>query len=234
MHHRTVSDLMSHSVVSVGRKASFKEIAGLLAEHDITAVPVVDDDGRPLGVVSEADLLSREARQPDLSGRLPDLLGRYVEHSDDQRAAGPGSDAMDAEGLMTAPVVVAHPQWSVVEAARTMQEHEVKRLPVVDETDKLIGLISRADLLRVFLRRDRAIREEISDDILRDTLRIAPDEVTAHVVEGRVNLTGTVERDSTVPVLVRLCRSIDGVVDVSEELRRRQDDPHHDGLRPTG
>ena len=234
MHHRTVSDLMSHSVVSVGKRASFKEIAQLLAEYDITTVPVVDDDGRPLGVVSEGDLLSREARQPDLSGRLPDVLGRYAGDSHDQRAGRPGADAIDAEGLMTAPVVVAHPQWSAVEAARTMQVHRVKRLPVVDETDKLIGLISRADLLRVFLRRDRAIREEITGDILRDTLRLAPGDVTAHVEEGRVKLTGTVERESTVPVLLRLCRSVDGVIEVSEELRHRRDAPRHDGLRPTG
>ncbi len=223
MHHRTVSDLMTHSVVTVRRDASFKEIVELLAEHDITAVPVTDDDDRPLGVVSEADLMSSEARQPDLSGRV-DVLGRHAERSG-RKAEEPGTASrVDAGTLMTSPAVVAHPEWSVVEAARAMDDRKVKRLPVVDEAEKLVGLISRADLLRVFLRRDRAIREEIAADILRETLHMAPDDVTPHVVDGRVALSGTVERRSMIPLLVRLCRSVDGVVDVSQRLSFRQDD----------
>ncbi len=227
MRQRTVSDLMTHSVVDVRPDTPFKEIVEVLAEHDITAVPVVDDNERPLGVVSEADLMRTEAQQPDPFGRLPEVLRRYANPPAREDGGPEASDATIAEALMTRPAVVAHPEWSVVEAARTMQEHKVKRLPVVDETGKLRGLISRSDLLRVFLRRDRAIREEITDDLLVRTFRMAPSDVVAHVIDGRVTLNGTVERRSTIPALVRLCRSVDGVVDVSEELDCRIDDVGH-------
>lgn len=215
MRHRIVSELMTTEVVSVRQDASFTEIAKLLAEHDITAVPVVDDGDRPVGVVSEADLLRREA------GRL-------------DTAAGPGLDPWPAEparaeattagGLMTSPTVTGRPEWTAAEAARAMERNRVKRLPVVDASGRLIGLVSRGDLLRVFLRGDRAIREEITGDILVHTLGIPPTAVTAHVVDGRVTLRGTVERRSTIPVVVRLCRSVDGVVEVSEHLDHRVDD----------
>jgi CBS domain-containing protein len=187
-----VSDLMTTSVVHVQRDTGFKEIAKLLTEHDITAVPVVDDDERPVGVVSEADLLHKEAAT--------------------------------AEGLMNSPAVTARPQWTMVEAAQAMERHRVKRLPVVDEAGRLVGVISRADLLRVFLRSDRDIREEISREVLVRTLGIAPSAISVHVIDGRVALTGTVERKSLVPVVVRLCRGVDGVVDVSAELDHRTDD----------
>ncbi|MDX2678362.1 CBS domain-containing protein [Streptomyces soliscabiei] len=216
MRHRMVSDLMTASVVSVRRDTGFKEIAKLLAEHDITAVPVVDDDERVLGVVSEADLLRKEADRLDPGGLLPVLRPKPA----DRAKAG----ATTAEGLMNSPAVTARPQWTAVEAAQVMERHHVKRLPVVDETDRLAGLVSRADLLRVFLRGDSAIREEISGEVLVRTLGIAPEAVTVRVVDGRVSLKGTVERRSLVPVLVRLCQGVDGVVDVSAELHHRVDD----------
>lgn len=125
---------------------------------------------------------------------------------------------------MNSPAVTARPQWTVVEAAQAMGRHCVKRLPVVDEAGRLIGVISRADLLRVFLRSDRDIREEISREVLVRTLGIAPSAISVHVIDGRVTLTGTVERKSLVPVVVRLCRGVDGVVDVSADLDHRTDD----------
>ncbi|MCL6735991.1 CBS domain-containing protein [Streptomyces neyagawaensis] len=216
MRHRMVSDLMTTDVVRVRRDTGFKEIAKLLAEYDITAVPVVDDDDRPLGVVSEADLLRKEAAQLDPAGLLPVL--RPMD------AAGAKAEASTAEGLMNSPAVTARPQWTVVEAAQVMERHHVKRLPVVDEAGRLVGLISRADLLRVFLRGDSAIREEIAGEVLVRTLGLAPDTITVRVVGGRVTLRGTVERASMVPVVLRLCRGVDGVVDVSAELDHRTDD----------
>ncbi|GAB2922523.1 MULTISPECIES: CBS domain-containing protein [Streptomyces] len=216
MRHRMVSDLMTTGVVRVRRDTGFKEIAKLLAEHDVTAVPVVDDDDRPLGVVSEADLLRKEAAQLDPAGLLPVLRPGD--------SAGAKAEASTAEGLMNSPAVTARPQWTVVEAAQVMERHHVKRLPVVDEAGRLVGLISRADLLRVFLRGDSAIREEITGEVLVRTLGLAPDTVTVRVVDGRVALRGTVERKSLVPVVLRLCRGVDGVVDVSAELDHRIDD----------
>lgn len=216
MQHRMVSDLMTTSVVRVRKDTGFKEIAKLLAEYDITAVPVVDDDDRPVGVVSEADLLRKEACQLDPAGLLPVLHPRPVDRAK--------QEATTAEGLMNSPSITARPQWTVVEAAQVMERYRIKRLPVVDEGDRLVGLISRADLLRVFLRSDRAIREEISREVLVRTLGITPDTVTVHVVDGRVALSGTVERKSLIPVAVRLCQGVDGVVDVTEQLSHRTDD----------
>jgi CBS domain-containing protein len=226
MRHRIVSELMTTEVVRVRQDAAFTEIAKLLAEHDITAVPVVDDDDRPVGVVSEADLLRKEAGRLDAAGSWPaldDRAGR-LPGLDPRHAARDKAEATTAGGLMTSPAVTARPEWTAVEAARAMEQGRVKRLPVVNGSGRLIGVVSRADLLRVFLRGDRAIREEITGDVLVRTLGIPPTAVTVHVVEGRVTLRGTVERRSTIPVVVRLCRSVDGVVEVSDHLDHRVDD----------
>ncbi|MEW1634252.1 CBS domain-containing protein [Streptomyces sp. NPDC093801] len=189
MRHRSVADLMTPGVVTVRPSTAFKEIARLLQEFDITAVPVVDDAGRPVGVVSEADLLRRR-----------------------------GGGTPTAQGLMTSPAVTARPEWSVVRAARVMQRTGVKRLPVVDTDGRVVGVLSRSDLVRLFLRRDHAIREEVVEDVLTQTLRLAPSSITVDVDDGRVTLSGTVSRPGLLPVIVRLCQSVDGVVDVDSRL----------------
>ncbi|WP_171169153.1 CBS domain-containing protein [Streptomyces sp. I05A-00742] len=203
MQHRTVGDLMTHSVVRVQRGTLFTEIVHVLHEHDITAVPVVDADDRPVGVVSEADLLAKAARRVDPS--LP--AATRAKH-----------EATTAEGLMTSPAVCARPEWSVVEAARAMEERHVKRLPVVDAAGRLVGLVSRSDLLRVFLRDDRAIRQEIIEDVLVRTLHEPPSAIGVEVTNGQVRLSGSVRDEDVVPVLLRLCRSVDGVVSVDHHL----------------
>ncbi|MFE6843809.1 CBS domain-containing protein [Streptomyces sp. NPDC057686] len=190
MRHRSVADLMTRTAVTVRRTTAFKEIARLLKEFDIIAVPVIDDTGRPVGVVSEADLLRRR----------------------------PAGGAATAEELMTSPAVTARPEWSVVRAARIMQRHQVKRLPVVDEQGHVVGILSRSDLIQLFLRRDHAIQEEILEDVLTRTLRLAPSAVTVEVDDGLVTLSGTVPRADLLPVVVRLCQSVDGVVDVDNRL----------------
>jgi CBS domain-containing protein len=223
MHHRTVGELMTREVVRARRDMPFKEIVKLLADNDVTAVPVVDELDRPMGVVSEADLLRKSADQADPSGRTP------IPHLEAwERAKAEGARA---EELMSAPAVCARPEWSVVEAARLMEVHSVKRLPVVDEADRLQGIISRGDLLRIFLRRDDAIRDEITRDVLQKTLGFAPSEVTVEVREGQVTLGGSIESKSLIPVVERLCRSVDGVVLVSAHLAYRTDGARHE---PTG
>lgn len=197
MRHRSVADLMTPQAVAVQRGTSFKEIARLLDEFGITAVPVVDDDYRPLGVVSEADLLRRQIS---------------------------GGGAETAGELMSSPAVVARPEWSAVKAARVMEERRIKRLPVVDGLGMLIGVVSRSDLLQLFLRRDRAIQEEIIEDVLVGTLGVSPSSVSVEVADGRVTLSGTLGRRSLVPVVVRLCGSVDGVVKVVDRLAFERDD----------
>ncbi|MGW9026121.1 CBS domain-containing protein [Streptomyces sp. NPDC055722] len=211
MLHRMVGDLMTTAVVSVRPDTGFKDITEHLAEHDITAVPVVDDQGRPIGVVSEADLLRRQESQADPGGHLS---AAYLQPAERAKA-----HALTAEGLMTSPAVTARPRWSVVEAARAMARHHVKRLPVVDDAGRLVGIVSRGDLLRAFLRRDVAIREEITADILTRTLGLDPGTVTVQVTDARVTLSGTVPQGSLIPIAVRLCESVDGVVDVTHHLR---------------
>ncbi|WP_282693793.1 CBS domain-containing protein [Streptomyces sp. CC208A] len=191
MRHRSVAELMTPTAVSVGRDTSFKEIARLLDEFDITAVCVVDEEERPVGVVSEADLVRR-------------------------RAAGSGLDT--AGGLMSSPAVVARPDWSVVRAARVMDRARVKRLPVVGDDGRLLGVLSRSDLIQLFLRRDRAIQEEIVEDVVTRTLGLNPSDLSVEVEDGRVTLSGTVSRPGLVPVLLRLCNSVDGVVGVVDRL----------------
>ncbi|MCX4781556.1 CBS domain-containing protein [Streptomyces sp. NBC_01264] len=197
MRHRSVADLMTPSVVSVQPGTPFKEIAHLLKEFDISAVPVVDEAERPVGVVSEADLL----RKPTFA-----------------------SGTNTAAGLMTSPAITAQPHWSVVRAVRVMRKHQVKRLPVVDAAGRLIGILSRSDLLQLFLRRDHAIQEEILEDVLTRTLGLRPSALTVEVTDGLVTLSGTVSRRSLVPIVLRLCQSVDGVVDVVNRLDYEQDD----------
>ncbi|AZS69841.1 inosine-5'-monophosphate dehydrogenase [Streptomyces lydicus] len=215
MLHRTVGDLMTTAVVRVRRDTGFKDVAEHLAEHDITAVPVVDGQGRPIGVVSEADLLRKQESQTDPGGHLTAAHLRPAERAKAQ--------ALTAEELMTSPAVTARPQWSVVEAARTMAHHHVKRLPVVDDAGRLVGIVSRADLLHVFLRRDLTIRQEITTDALTRTLGLDPGTVTVQVTDGRVTLSGTVPQESLIPIAVRLSESVDGVVDVTNHLRAETD-----------
>nr|BFD81815.1 CBS domain-containing protein [Streptomyces sp. Xyl84] len=207
---------MSRRVVRARPGTPFKELVRLLEENGVTAVPVVDGLDRPVGVVSEADLLRKSADQADPSGRapVPDLEAW-------ERAKAEGARA---EELMSAPAVCARPEWTVVEAARLMETQHVKRLPVVDDADRLVGIVSRGDLLRVFLRRDEAIREEITRDVLRRTLGIDDRDVTATVRDGRVTLTGTVEDRRLAHVVEQLCRGVDGVVSVSGNLGHRTDE----------
>ncbi|WP_406404330.1 CBS domain-containing protein [Streptomyces sp. NBC_00879] len=206
MQHRTVEDLMTREVIRVRPDTPFKDVVRLLAEHGVTAVPVVNEQDNPVGVVSEADLLRHEAARPDPGGRAASLGMRP---GDRDRAA-----AETAEGLMTSPAVTARAQWSIVEAAREMTRHQVKRMPVVNEAGHLVGIISRSDLLRVFLRQDSAIREEITREVLRDTLSLSSEEVQVSVVDGVVTLTGRVRQRSLIPIAMRLCQAVDGVVTV--------------------
>lgn len=220
MQHRTVQQVMTHPVVTVRPETPFKAVAQLLARNDVSAVPVVDSRYHPIGIVSEADLLRKEASQPEPDDR-PLLWAPPV---DPRRA-----EAENAEGLMTSALLTARPGWSLVEAARVMDHNQVKRLPVVDEAGVLVGIVSRSDLLQVFLRPDRAIHEEIVRDVLRDTLRLAPGTVHVEVREGVVTLRGLVERHSVAAVAVRLCRSVDGVVAVHDQLSFTFDDRESSG-----
>ncbi|MCX5126925.1 CBS domain-containing protein [Streptomyces sp. NBC_00347] len=214
MRHREVSELMTREVIAVPQNAAFKDIVRTLLEHQVSAVPVVDSAGHPLGLISEGDLLPKSAGQGDYFRSLPER-----EAWQEDKAEG-----LRAEELMSAPPVCAGPDWTVAEAARLMEAQSVKRLLVVDESDTLVGIVSRRDLLRIFLRDDDAIRHEITGDVLDRTLHQSPSAITVEVADGRVELHGTVQFKSLIPVIERLCRTVDGVVSVKEQLGYAVDD----------
>ncbi|MDH6707421.1 CBS domain-containing protein [Kitasatospora sp. MAA19] len=208
MRHATVESVMTSPVVRVAPETGFREIVALLTEYDITGVPVVDADGRPLGVVSEADLLRTLAAQEDPGTLLP---------APESAPAGPGG-AVTAADLMTTQPVCTTPGTSIVAAARLMSRHGLKRLPVLDEGRRVIGMVSRGDLLRVFLREDVVIRREIVEEVLGRIDGVSPAEIGVEVDQGRVVLSGTVPEAHLVPIVLNLCRSVDGVVSVTDRL----------------
>ncbi|MET9403237.1 CBS domain-containing protein [Kitasatospora sp. NPDC002965] len=208
MHHANVASVMTTPVVRIAPETGFREIVALLTEYDITGVPVVDGDGRPLGIVSEADLLLTLAAQEDQGSLLP---------PPGFSRTGPGG-AVTAVDLMTGPAVCTTPDTSVVAAARLMSRHGVKRLPVLDEDGRVFGMVSRGDLLRVFLREDRVIRREIVEEVLGVVEGVSPAEVGIEVDQGRVVLSGTVPEPHLIPIVLNLCRSVDGVVSVTDRL----------------
>jgi CBS-domain-containing membrane protein len=215
--HSLVKDLMTPQVVTIGPATPFKEIVARLANHRVSAVPVVDDDGLVLGVVSEADLLLKE-EFPDPDADIP-LFWTKRRRLERDRAA-----ATTARDLMSVAVVSIAPDATVAEAARRMHSAGVKRLPVLDERGRLVGIVSRADLLKVFNRPDQAIRREIMDEVIVGEFMMDPNRFFIHVTDGVVVLQGRVERRSLLPSLVRAVHSVEGVVRVKNRLSFDIDD----------
>jgi CBS domain-containing protein len=212
-----IKDVMTSDVIAVRPDMPFKEIVDILAERGISAVPVVDGQDRVLGVVSEADLLHKtEFAGESVAGRLMESRRHRTAR---EKAAG------DVAGeLMTSPAVTVTADTSVVEAARIIEGKEIKRLPVVDEQGRLIGVASRRDLLRAFLQPDAAIRAEVLEQVFQRAMWIDPATVSVSVADGVVTLAGVLERKSLVPIAVRLTGAVDGVVDVVDRLTYRHDD----------
>jgi CBS domain-containing protein len=214
---RRVRDVMTREVVTVGEQESFKELVALMAECRVSALPVLDEGGRVVGVVSEADLLLKEEfPEGPAGGRL--FQGRRHRM---ERAKAAGDTAVE---LMTAPAITIGPDATVAEAARLLQRHQIKRLPVVDPAGPLLGIVSRADLLKVFLRSDDQIAREVRQEVLLRALWVNPDTVVVEVRDGVVTLTGQLERRSLIPIAVSLVRGLDGVVDVVDRLTFEVDD----------
>ncbi|GAA2516661.1 CBS domain-containing protein [Streptomyces levis] len=204
-----VSDVMTHTVVAVGRDASFRDIVKLLQQWKVSALPVLEGEGRVIGVVSEADLLLKEEfRDSD-----PDRFTQLRRLSDLAKAGG-----MTAADLMSAPAVTIRPDATLAHAARVMTQRHVKRLPVVSDEGLLEGVVSRADLLKIFLRDDEEIAEEVRKEILAPLFPAAQEPVRVEVSDGVVTLTGRVGDTSLVPIVARLVRSVEGVVDVDMAL----------------
>ena len=221
MKHDKVGSVMTTDVVRAEYGTPFKEVARLLGRHHISGLPVVDDDEMVLGVLSETDLLARQAAEPGTGKRFGlDRLTRAGR----RRAAK--AEARTAGQLMAEPPITVHADDTIVEAARTMAQHRVERLPVLDEENRLVGIVTRRDLLQVFLRPDEDIRAEVVDEVLAGALWLPPRAVTVTVVEGVVTVAGHLERRSETEIAVSMTRQIDGVVAVVNQLSYRLDDAH--------
>jgi CBS-domain-containing membrane protein len=208
---------MTTDVCTVDLETPFKRVAQLLAERRVSALPVLDGDGRVVGVVSEADLLLKEEfPEGPAGGGL--FEGRR------RRAARAKAAGDTAAELMTSPAVTVGPDAAVAEAARLLHRHGVKRLPVVDPAGPLLGIVSRADLLKVFLRPDDEIAADVRQDVLARSLWVDPDGIGVDVRDGVVTLTGQLELRSQVTIAVSLVHALDGVVDVVDELDFEVDD----------
>ncbi|MFF8939296.1 CBS domain-containing protein [Streptomyces paradoxus] len=203
MTSHTVGEVMTSDVVQACRTTPFKEVVRLLDHHRISGLPVVDDDDKVLGVVSGTDLVRAQANR---TGRGP-------------------ARAVTAQDLMSAPAITVHPEQSVPDAARLMERRGVERLPVVDEEDRLIGITTRRDLLRVFLRTDDDIRRQATDEVLAGGgLGLPRDAVRVSVRDGVVTLDGRVDLRSQVPEAVHSVWRLEGVVGVVNGLTFLDDD----------
>ncbi|MGW5044819.1 CBS domain-containing protein [Streptomyces griseoluteus] len=204
-----VSDVMTRAVVAVSRRTLFKDIVERMEQWQVSALPVLEGDGRVIGVVSEADLLPKE----EFRSGVPDRLTQMRRMPDLAKAG-----AVTAGELMSTPAVTVHADATVAEAARIMAVKRVKRLPVVTSEGLLDGIVSRGDLLKLFLRPDGDLADEIRRDVV-DVLFPAPVEpVHIMVDEGVVTVTGRVGDAASIDVAARMMRGVEGVVGVDCRL----------------
>ncbi|MFI9201617.1 CBS domain-containing protein [Streptomyces sp. NPDC053048] len=206
---RTVSDVMTRTVVAVSSEAPYKEIAKTLAQWKVSAMPVLAGEGRVIGVVSEADLLAKE----EYKGREPSHVDRPEQLGNLAKAG-----ARTAEDLMSTPAITVHADATVAEAARAMALRGVKRLPVVDAEGKLVGIVSRADVLKIYLRSDEDIAEEVRAEIVARLFPHRRPTVEVQVEEGVVTLSGHLPDATMAPLVARLVRAVEGVVNVDLHL----------------
>ena len=203
-----VTDVMATDVVTADKNMLYKQVARLLAENDLSSVPVLSGGGRVLGVVSEADILRREERS---FSRLGAGLPRRTHHEREQ------DEALTSSELMTAPAITIHPDAPLGAAARLMNAHHVTRLPVVNPAGELIGIVSRRDLMRVFLRPDAEIAAEIAGSLAAmpgaEAMRIA-----VSIADGEVILTGELPDAGMIATAVKVASDVDGVVAVTSRL----------------
>jgi CBS domain-containing protein len=205
----TVRDVMTTKVIAVRKAADFKEIVSVLRRYRVSACPVIDDNDRVLGVVSEADLLYKET-EPD---RPPALLRLQWRLDEEYK-----SKAVTAGQLMTSPAVTVQPGLPVVAAARLMQDRRVKRLPVVDYDGQLIGIVTRSDVLAIFERPDQDIWDEVTKVLIGTEFGLDPADFEVSVRSGVVSIAGVVELRRTALDLLRRVQHAEGVISVRNRL----------------
>ena len=220
MREPTVASLMTREVITADVGSSFKDVVKLLEDNAISAVPVLDG-GYPVGVVSESDLLPKEEFRGGTEEAPGVFAGRAVKHRWEQ------ASGLTAQDVMTSPVKTVQPDTAASAAARELATEGLRRLFVMDTDGALVGVLSRRDLLKLFLREDDELRTEIRDEILGRMLWVDPDTIDVEVSDGVVTMQGPLERQSEAEIAEHLVRALPGVVDVHNELQAEWNDTTH-------
>jgi CBS domain-containing protein len=223
--HRTVSDVMTSRVHVAGPLAPFKFLVRLIDENSVSAIPIVDQEGVPIGIVSESDLLLK-VRRCELESS-EDIL--HVQRRRTERTKAEGTVASE---VMTSPAITVASNTNLDQAASLMHERNVRRLVVVDTRGRIAGIVSRGDLLKVFLRTDDDLRDEVASMLIPALVLSSPETVDVDVRWNVVTLSGEVERKSDAQMLARLTRDLDGVVGVINQLSYGWDDSAAAPARP--
>jgi CBS domain-containing protein len=203
-----VRDVMTTNVISLRKHAQFKDILRVMRAHQFSAFPVLDNADRVIGVVSEDDLLMKTGYDGSES-----VAGFLMRRADKVKAA-----ALTAAELMTRPAITIGPQASLAAAARRMHAKHVKRLPVVTREGRLVGVVSRSDLLGVYDRPDSEIRNEIVTQVIGDQFLLDSRAFTVTVDGGIVTLGGQVDSEPVGLSLLDVVRHVDGVVSIREKF----------------
>jgi CBS domain-containing protein len=221
-----VREVMTEDVLTIGPEAPLKDVARILVEHGVSGLPVCDIEGNVVGVISEGDILYKEH---DPMEGLGGPLGWIVDGSPNYLGAVK-AQAVTAGEAMTSPAVTIPPYESVAQAARIMCERRVNRLPVVKD-GKLVGIVTRADLVRAFTRTDAEIELELRKDVLARTMWVEPGRVEFDVRNGVVTLTGRLHTRTDTELLGRLAGRVPGVLSVESDVRWEVDDTTRKGRR---
>ncbi len=216
----TVRDAMTSPVVTIPLTAPLRDVARLLMDNRVSGVPVVDVDGTVLGVVSEADLLVKE-QGPGAVHHRP--LARFLGESKKTRAQLVKLGAITAHEAMTSPAITITSGRPIPEAAAIMTARRINRLPVVDN-GRLVGIISRADLVRAYVRSDHELAETIRQDVILRILWLDPEQFTVVVKGGVASIIGHVERRSTAEMIEQAVTMVPGIVDVHASVSWSMDD----------
>ncbi|HXG39942.1 MAG TPA: CBS domain-containing protein [Candidatus Limnocylindrales bacterium] len=216
----TVRDVMTRNVVSVQPGTPLKEVARTLVENGISGVPVVDAEGHVLGIVSEADFLVKQ-QTPEAIRHRP--LARILGESRATRAQLAKVRAATAGEAMTSPAVTIEPGRRISEAAAMMTSRGVNRLPVV-ESGRLVGIVTRADLVRAYVRSDEQLDRAIREDVFRRILWLNPDQFEIVVADGVATIRGQVDRRSTAEMIDRIVAIVPGVIAVRTDVSWAIDD----------
>ena len=205
-----LEDLMTTDVITVGVDTSLKEAARRMIEAGVSGLLVTGTRGELLGIISEGDFVANESHRRE--GTRPRILKWFL---DDEEIP---TFERTVEDIMTAEVLTLPPDADHTEAARLMQKAGIKRIPVIAEGGKLLGLVARSDILRAFARPDSEIADEITEHVMRKVLWLDPRKVTIRVDDGNVSMAGRLETKSDAHLLVEMTKRLDGVVSVSDSL----------------